>query len=126
MIPPRIEDTVLLEDFGDNWNGRIDRVRNHENESLRAVQGDPGCKITNDTGVDLRIKRFSVSVSMKKDGWTHLEQIISEIMADVSVIIVITVNHANLVIWQASSDQSEFGTKSKFRLPPVSLEHQQE
>jgi len=68
MIPLRIEDTMLLENFGDDWNGRIDRVRNDENEGLRAGQGDPGSKITNYVSVDLTSKRVNVSVSMEKDG----------------------------------------------------------
>lgn len=68
IIPLGIEDTVLLEDFSDNWNSRVDRVRNHENESLGTVHGDPGSKIANDTGVDLTSKRISNSVSMERDG----------------------------------------------------------
>jgi len=98
MIPLRIEDTVLLEDFGDNWNGRVDRVRNHENEGSRAGQGDPSSKITNDAGVDLADERVSVPVSLERDRGTHLKQIISEIVVNVSVIVIIMVNHADLVI----------------------------
>jgi len=47
-------------------------------------------------------------------------------MVNVSVIIIIPVDHANLVIWQVNGNQSELGAKSKLRLPLVSLEHQQE
>jgi len=65
MIPLRVEDTVLLKDFGNNWNGRVDRVRNHENEGLRAVLGDPSSKIVNDAGVDLAGERVSVPVSLE-------------------------------------------------------------
>jgi len=36
MIPLGVEDTMLLEDFGDNWDGGVDRVGNHKNESLGA------------------------------------------------------------------------------------------
>ena len=68
MIPLRIEDTMLLENFGDDWNGRIDWVRNNENEGLRASQGDPGSKITNYTSVDLTSKRVNISVSMERGG----------------------------------------------------------
>ena len=118
MIPLRIEDTVLLEDFGDDWNGRVDRVRNHENEGLRAGQGDPGSKITNDASVDLISKRVSVSASTERDGWTYLKQIISEIVVDVSVVIVIMGNHANLVIWQVSGNQRVLGTQIEISLTP--------
>ena len=37
IIPLGIELTMLFEDFGDNWNGRVYRVRNHKDESLGAV-----------------------------------------------------------------------------------------
>jgi hypothetical protein len=55
-VPLRVEDTVFLEDFGDNWNRRVYRVRNHENEGLGTTLGDPGGEITNNTSVDLRGK----------------------------------------------------------------------
>lgn len=61
MIPLRIEDTVFFEDLGDNWNGRVDRIRDHKNESLGTGQGDPGGEIANDTSVDLTSKQVSVS-----------------------------------------------------------------
>ena len=67
MIPLWIEDTVLLQDLGNNWNSRVDRVRNHKNESLRARFGDPGGKITDDASVDLKSKRVSVLVSTGED-----------------------------------------------------------
>jgi len=63
VVPLRVEDTVLLEDFGDDWNGGIDRVRNHKHEGLGAGQGDPGSEIADDTGVDLTSKQVNVSVN---------------------------------------------------------------
>jgi len=107
MVPLRIEDVVLLEDLGNNWNGRVDRVRNYENEGLRGGQGDPSSKIVNDAGVDLAGERVSVPVSSERDRRTNLKQIISEIVVNISVIVVITVNHADLVIWQVSGNQNE-------------------
>ena len=67
MIPLWIEDTVLLQDLGDNWNSRVYRVGNYKNESLGARFGDPGGKITDDASVDLRNKRVSVSICTGKD-----------------------------------------------------------
>ena len=98
MIPLRIKDTMFLEDLGDDWNGRVDRVRNHKDESLGAGQGDPCSEIANDTSVDLAGKQVSVSAGVKGDEWTHFEQIISEIVVNINVIIVIVGNHANLSI----------------------------
>ena len=63
MIPLWIEGTVLLQDLGNNWNSRVDRVGNHKNESIRARFGNPGGKITDDASVDLANKRVSVLVS---------------------------------------------------------------
>lgn len=60
MIPLRIKDAVLLEDFGDNWNGGVHRVRNHKDESLGAGLGNPGGEITNNTGVDLTSNQVSI------------------------------------------------------------------
>ena len=90
-IPLRIEDAVLFEDFGDNWDGGVYRVRNHKNESLRGGFGDPCGKITDDTSVDLT-KSTSISLLNKeKDvSQTYLEQIISKIVVNVSVIVVVT------------------------------------
>lgn len=107
MIPLRIEDTVLLENFCDNWDGGVYRVRNHENKSLRAVQSDPCGKIANDTGVDLAGERVSISINVGVDRWTDLKQIVSEIVVDVSVIIIIVGDHASLVIYQVSGNEGE-------------------
>ena len=98
MIPLRVEDTVLLEDFGDNWDGGVYRVRNHENKRLRASRGDPRGKIANDAGVDLAGERVSISVSVGADKWADLKQIVSKIVVNISVIIIVTRNHVNLVI----------------------------
>ena len=98
IAPLRVEDTVLLEDFGDNWNGGVDRVRNHEDESLGTGLCDAGSKIADDTGVDLTNGQVSIPMSMGRGGWSNLEQIVPEIVVNVSVVIVITGSRANLVI----------------------------
>ena len=66
--PLGIEDTVLLEDFGDDWNGRIYRVRNHKDESLGAGLGNPSGEITNNTSVDLMNRQVRILASTGKDG----------------------------------------------------------
>lgn len=71
MLPLRIEDVVLLEHFGDNWNGRVYRVRNHKNESLRAGLGNLCGEITNDASVDLASDQVSVVVNMGKGWWAE-------------------------------------------------------
>ena len=73
IVPLRVEDTVLLEDFGDNWNGGVDRVRDYKNESLGATQGDSGGKIADDTSVDLTNGKVSILVRMRRDRWSNLE-----------------------------------------------------
>jgi hypothetical protein len=90
MVPLGVKDTVLLENFGDNWNGGVDRVRNHQDESLGAGLGDASSKIADDTSVDLTSEHISISVSTGGDGWTNLEQIVSEIVVNVSVFVIIT------------------------------------
>jgi hypothetical protein len=92
MIPLRVEDTVLLEDFGDNWNGGVYRVGNHKDESLGAGQGDSSGKISDDTSIDLASKQVSIPADTGRDRWTNLEQIIPEIVVNISVLIVITSN----------------------------------
>lgn len=67
IIPFRIEDTMLPEDFSNNRNGRVHRIRNHENEGSRACLGDPDSEITNNTGVDLTSYQVSTVVGMGKD-----------------------------------------------------------
>ena len=53
IIPLRIENTMLFEDFGDNWNGRIHRVGNYKNECFGTGLCDPDCEITNDARITL-------------------------------------------------------------------------
>ena len=67
IAPLRVENTVLFEDFGDNWNGGVDRVRDHEDESLWATQGDSGSKIADDTSVDLMNEKVSILVGTERD-----------------------------------------------------------
>jgi len=62
IVPLWVENTVLLEDFGDNWNSGVDRVGYHKDESLGAVQGDSSSKIADDTGVDLANGKVSIQV----------------------------------------------------------------
>lgn len=52
--PLRIEDTMLLEDFGDNRDSRVYRVGDHKNKSLWCILCDTGSEVTNDTSVDLK------------------------------------------------------------------------
>ena len=59
MIPLRVEDTVGLEDFGDDRDSGVDRVRNHKDESVGAVQGDSGSEIADDASIDLASKQIS-------------------------------------------------------------------
>lgn len=66
-IPLRIEDAVLFKDFCDNWDGRVYRVGNHKNESLRAGFGDPRGEITDNTSIDLT-KSTSIPILNKGEG----------------------------------------------------------
>ena len=59
---------MLLEDFGDNWNGGIDRVRDHKDESLGAAQGNSGSEIADDTSIDLDDGDVSIPVSVGRGG----------------------------------------------------------
>ena len=65
--PLWVEGTVLLEDFGDDWNGGVDRVGDHKDESLGATQGNSGSKIADDTSVDLTNGKVSIPVVMGRD-----------------------------------------------------------
>ena len=89
VIPPRIEDTVLLENFSNKRNDGIDRIGNHKDEGLGAGQGDASGKIPDDTSVDLTNKQVSPSANAGRDNRTNPEQIIPDTMANVSVFIVI-------------------------------------
>lgn len=44
---------MLLEDFGDDWDSRINWVRNHKHESLRCGGGNSSGEIADDSGIDL-------------------------------------------------------------------------
>jgi hypothetical protein len=66
VIPLRVEDTMLFEDFGDDWNCGVYRVGNHKNESLGAGLGNLCGEIANDTGVDLVNSRVSIEVNTRK------------------------------------------------------------
>jgi hemin uptake protein HemP len=52
-LPLGIINTGLLEHLCDNRNGRINWVRDHEDECLGSSCGDPICKISDDSSVDL-------------------------------------------------------------------------
>ena len=60
-----IENTLALEDLDDDWNSRVDRVRDNKNEGLGRVCCDAGGKITNDTSVDLD-RGVNVSQSLER------------------------------------------------------------
>lgn len=53
IAPLRVKDTMLLEDFGDNGDGGVDRIRNHKDESLGAGQGDTSCEVADNASVYL-------------------------------------------------------------------------
>lgn len=44
---------MLLEDLGDNRDGRVDGVRNHEDERFGCALRDSSSEVANDTGIDL-------------------------------------------------------------------------
>ena len=52
-IPIGIVNASLLEHLRDNRNGRVNWVRDHEDECLGSICGDPNCKISDDSSVDL-------------------------------------------------------------------------
>ena len=52
-LPLGIVNTSLLEHLCDNRNGRVNWIRDHEDESLGGSCGDPICKISDDSSVDL-------------------------------------------------------------------------
>ena len=52
-IPLGIENTVLLENLGNNGHSRVDRVGNDKNESFRSSRCDASCQVTDDARVDL-------------------------------------------------------------------------
>ena len=46
---------MLLEDFGDDWDSRVDWVRDHKHESLGCGGGNPSGEIADDSGIDLSV-----------------------------------------------------------------------
>ena len=52
-MPLGIENTVLLENLGNNGHSRVDRVRDNKDESLRSSRCDASCQVTDDASVDL-------------------------------------------------------------------------
>lgn len=44
---------MLLEDLGDDWDGRVDWVRNDKYESLGRGSGNSSGEIADDSGIDL-------------------------------------------------------------------------
>ena len=50
-IPLGVEDTLLLEDLGEDGDGRVDRVGDDTDESLGAVFGTGNSQISDDRGV---------------------------------------------------------------------------
>lgn len=80
---------MLLENFGDDWDSRVNWVRNHKHESFGCDGGNSGGEIADDSGIDLsitgsgrRVRQFhvfSVLCSIpEQSGWkqTNLEEIL--------------------------------------------------
>jgi hypothetical protein len=64
--PLGIVDAMLLEDFGNDWNSRVDWVRNHKHESLGRDGGNSGGEIADNSGIDLSVgQRGGASVSSR-------------------------------------------------------------
>lgn len=53
--PSGIVDAMLLENFGDDWDSRVNWVRNHKHESFGCDGGNSGGEIADDSGIDLSI-----------------------------------------------------------------------
>lgn len=53
ISPLGVKDTVLLEDFGDNGDCRVHRVRDDEDEGLWGVLRDAGGEVAHNACVDL-------------------------------------------------------------------------
>lgn len=67
-LPPGVVNALLLEDLGDDRDGRVDRVRDDKDKSLGRVLGNAYGNVTNDTGVDL-CERQSLSKSPMRSDW---------------------------------------------------------
>jgi len=84
--PLGVVDAVLLEDLGDNWDSRVDWVRNHKHESLGCDGGNSGGEIADDSGIDLsvagvtksgrRIRQFTCFSFWSRTEGTSLEEIL--------------------------------------------------
>ena len=59
-IPLRVENSSFLEDLSNNGDGRIDGIRNNENECLRSCRGDANGQIMDDASIDLLTVRSLV------------------------------------------------------------------
>lgn len=60
-LPFRVEDAVLLENFGNYGHGGVDGVGNNENEGLGSMGGNTGSKIANNASVNLVYRRQDVN-----------------------------------------------------------------
>ena len=49
-----VEDTGLLQHLSNDRDGRVDGVRDHEDERIRAEVGDALCKPSDNASIDLR------------------------------------------------------------------------
>lgn len=52
-LPLRVENAMLLENFDDDGDGRVDRVGDYADNGFGGILGNTSCQITNDTRVDL-------------------------------------------------------------------------
>jgi hypothetical protein len=52
--PLGIKDTMLLEDFGDDWDGGVYWIRDDEDKRFGSRSCDSGCQITDDACIDLQ------------------------------------------------------------------------
>lgn len=52
-LPLRVENTVFLEDLGNDRDRRVHWVGDNKNECLRGTRGDAGSKVAYDSSVDL-------------------------------------------------------------------------
>lgn len=77
VLPLGVENTLLLEDFGDDRDGGVDWVGDDENERLGGGRGDACGQVSDDACVDLqRVKQWLALIIFCG---THLEQVISVI-----------------------------------------------
>lgn len=74
----RVVYAVLLEDFGDDGNCRVHRVRNDKDKGLGCSGRDAGGKVTDDTCVDLGAAGLARRNDAEADVIFYLEQIIPD------------------------------------------------